>query len=349
MTKLLRDILREPEELSRSLAHTLGPGREALERAAAAIRGAEHVLISGIGSSWHAGMAVQAFFLAAGRPALLLDASELLHFARLPQNSALIVLSRSGRSVEVVRLLEEAHRAGAAVVGITNAPESPLGRAATVLLPLAAAFDHAVSVTMYAAPALVGALLASAALGTLDTLLEAALAGALGAAGAALPAWQAALAAADWPTADHPTYFLARGGSLATAHEARLLWEEAAKTPATALTTGGFRHGPQEITRPGLRVGIWLDLERQREADLALAADLRRLGARVMLVGQKIPPDAGDLVFSLPSIPAAWQFLIDCLPAQLAAERLACLRGVDCDAFTYCPYIVEEEGGLPRA
>jgi fructoselysine-6-P-deglycase FrlB-like protein len=115
------------------------------------------------------------------------------------------------------------------------------------------------------------------------------------------------------------------------------------------MTTGGFRHGPQEIlTRPA-RIGLWLDAGRMRREDLALAADLRRYGTKRMLIGEDLPADAGDLVLSLPPVPAAWQFLIDILPVQLAAERLAHLRGVSCDEFRICPYIVEREGGLDAA
>lgn len=132
------------------------------------------------------------------------------------------------------------------------------------------------------------------------------------------------------------------------AHLSRLLWEEGVKTPATAMGTGSFRHGPQEMVRSGMRFGMWIDGARMREQDLAVARDLGKLGASVMLIGQKIPGDAGDLVFEVPAIPAEWQFLIDMIPAQLAAERLAQLSGVDCDTFRLCSSIVEDESGLLR-
>jgi glucosamine--fructose-6-phosphate aminotransferase (isomerizing) len=133
---------------------------------------------------------------------------------------------------------------------------------------------------------------------------------------------------------------------LSSCHEARLLWEEAAKVPASALPTGSFRHGPQEVVRPGLRVGMWLDGVKMRPQDLTLAKDLRRHGAKVLLIGQELASDAADLVMNIPTIPAPWQFLIDIIPIQLAAERLARLRGEDCDSFRICPYIIEDEGGL---
>jgi hypothetical protein len=47
-----------------------------------------------------------------------------------------------------------------------------------------------------------------------------------------------------------------------------------------------------------------------------------------------------------PATPPGWQFLVDCLPIQLAAEELARRRGADCDEFRICPYIIESEGGL---
>ena len=82
MTKFYQDILKEPTELLRSLDHTLRDGRPSLEEAARILRQSEHIYIVGIGSSWNAGLAVLSFFNAAGRPAMLCGASEILHFGR---------------------------------------------------------------------------------------------------------------------------------------------------------------------------------------------------------------------------------------------------------------------------
>lgn len=346
MTHFLQDILRQPGELIKSLRHTTGPGWEDLQRAAAVVRSAKQVYVSGIGSSWHAGMAVQSMFQSNGWPAVLFDASELLHFAELPPQSAIIVLSRSGRSVEVRQLLAKAKSQHAVVIGLTNTPESPLAEEAEIVLPLACAFDHQVSVAMYSAPAMVGALLALAASDRLADAATEALRSSIEAASEAMPGWLSALDESDWLEPDAHYYFLGRGGSLSSCYEARLLWEEAAKTPASAMGTGGFRHGPQEMVREGVRIGLWVDGTRLREEDLVLARDLRKLGANVMLIGQGLCAELADLVFCLPPIPHAWQFLIDIIPAQLASERFARLRGVDCDAFRICSYIVESEGGL---
>ena len=115
--------------------------------------------------------------------------------------------------------------------------------------------------------------------------------------------------------------------------------------PAVALGTDAFRHGPQEAVTSGIRVAIWID-DPAREADYAVARDLRSLGAAVMAVGSTLPVATGDLTIELPHWPPGWQFLMNILPAQLAAERLAALSGVDCDAFRYASYVVEDSYGL---
>ena len=47
--------------------------------------------------------------------------------------------------------------------------------------------------------------------------------------------------------------------------------------------------GPQEIVAKHGRFGLWIDGRDMREQDLAVARDLKRLGASVMLIGQDLP------------------------------------------------------------
>ena len=346
-TMLFQDIRKQPEQLARSLSHMFGAGKPALEAAAAVLRGAGPIVISGIGASWHAGMAMQAQLLGCGCSALLMDASELLHFAQVPHGASVVLLSRSGKSTEIAQLIEKCRSRSATIISITNQIDSPLAQGSHIVLDTSTDFDHAVSVSTYSAIAMAGALLACEATGHLAQSLHDELLQALVAAAAAIPDWRATIEQSGWlGDGSGATYFLARGAGLASCHEARLLWEEASKMPATALTSGGFRHGPQEIVRAGFRAGIWIDADRMRSQDLDLARDLGRLSARVLLIGQGLEESDADCVLRLPAIPSQWQFLIEIIPIQIAAERLAILRGEDPDSFRLCSYIVENEGGL---
>jgi glutamine---fructose-6-phosphate transaminase (isomerizing) len=346
MTHFLRDILRQPDELKRTIDFLSGAGRPALDAGTSAIRGARHVYLTGIGSSWHAALCAGTLFNLSTSPVYLYDAAELLEFAEFPPDAVVIVISRSGRSVEIVKLLAKARESGATVIAITNSEEEPLARGAQIAIAIPIELDYAISVNTYSTLAATAGILASAAVGTWSASLAATLSASFVKTAAAISGWQTQIANTRWFAPQAVTYFLARGSSTGSCQEARLLWEEGVKSPATAMNTGSFRHGPQEMVAAGARFGIWIDAERMRGQDLAVARDLRKLGASVLLIGQDIPEDAADLVFQLPSAPPGWQFLIDIIPAQLAAEKLAQLSGVDSDTFRYCSFIVEDEYGL---
>jgi glucosamine--fructose-6-phosphate aminotransferase (isomerizing) len=346
MNHFLRDILRQPNELQRTIDFLLGAGRPALDAATTAIRGVRHVYLTGIGSSWHAALCAGTLFNLGASPVYLYDAAELLEFAEFPADAVVIVISRSGRSVEIVKLLAKARERGTIVIAITNSPEGPLARGAQFPIVIPIELDHAISVNTYSTLAATAGILASAVAGTWSASIAAKLSVSFAKTGAAISGWQAQIADTSWFAPEAVTYFLARGCSIGSCQEARLLWEEGVKSPATAMNTGSFRHGPQEMVAAEARFGMWIDAERMRGQDLAVARDLRKLCAAVMLIGQNIPQDAGDLVFQLPSVPPGWQFLIDIIPAQLTAEKLARLSGVDSDTFRYCSFIVEDEYGL---
>src|SRR5882762_9481282 len=154
ITHFQRDILRQPAELQRTLDYLSGAGNGVLDAAVAAVRAGRHVYLSGIGSSWHAGLNVAALFHGRGRPVYLVDAAEMVQFAAIPAGAVLIVISRSGRSVETVQLLAKARESGATVIGITNAADGALAREAQIAIVVPVALDHAISVNTYTTLAL---------------------------------------------------------------------------------------------------------------------------------------------------------------------------------------------------
>ena len=231
------------------------------------------------------------------------------------------------------------------IIAVTNTLDSPLAQQADACLPLHAKFDHLVSITMYSGLTLVGSLAASMALGALPGRRLGELTASLEAAQTALAGWQEELETSDWFDPEAPTYLLARGGISRICHEARLLGG-GGQGASFSPTHREFPHGPQEVVHAGLRVGLWVDGVKMRAQDLSLAQDLRRHGAKVLLIGQKLKPDAADVVMNIPAIPAEWRFLVDIIPMTSRLSGLRASRGEDCDSFRICPYIIEVEGGL---
>jgi len=346
-THFLQDIIRQRTEMQRVLEYLLGGGEGPLRAAESLMSSTSTVFLTGLGASWNAALCAGSLFLQNGRPVYMQEAGDLVHFTTVPPRSVIIAISRTGRSIEIVQMLAKAKAAGSRVIGITNIADSPLAQQAEVALVVPAMLDHAISVNAYSS-----LLIAAGALACSGTTGFASIAPALfstfESAGKNTEFWQSQLENSPWLEPNASYYFLARGASFGTCRQAQLLWEEAVKMPATSMSTSGFRHGPQEIVREGLRFCLWIDQQRMREADLAVASDLRQLGASVLVIGEALPSDAGDLVCQLPNSPRQWQFAIDMLPIQLAAERLSRLRGVDCDSFRICSYVVEHEYGLAQ-
>jgi len=331
--------------MRRAIDYLTGPGQKVMQQASSLIGSARDVVVTGIGSSWNAALSAGSLFYLGGRPVYMQETGELLHFTAISRGTVVVVVSRTGRSIEIVQLLARAQASGAIIIGITNSVDSPLARESAVAIVVPTEFDHGISVNTYSTLLIAASALASSFTtgfaSVADPLVHAA-----EEAGRSLEVWQNQLEESIWLASGAPYYFLARGGSLGTCHEARLLWEEGVKMPATAMSTSSFRHGPQEIVRAGMRFCLWIDQARMREQDLSVAHDLRELGASVMLIGEKLPEDAGDLVCQVPISPPNWQFVVDVLPIQLAAEVLSRRSGVNCDSFRICSYVVEDEYGL---
>jgi len=322
-------------------------GKARLDAAASLVNQSRHVYITGIGASWHASIGVQHLFQMHGIPAHAVDTAELEIMWPIAADATVIVLSRSGRSIEIIRVLEKAKHANARIVAITNAGDSPLARGADVALLCNVQFDNAASIATYTAPGLVGGLLAARCAAVMDEALVASLSTAFAQTGVRIHSWRDVIERSDWLNINAPTFFLARGGSMASSYEGRLLWIEVARAASSAMGTGAFRHGPQEILAAGrARIAIWIDAERSREQDMQLVRDLRKYDCPIFLIGQKISGNSTDLCIDLPQIPADWQFLIDIVPLQIAVEIHGMWRGFDPDSFEICSHVVESEGGL---
>jgi len=347
MTKLLEDIIKQPVQLSQSMDYTFSDGWAEMDKAIKIIRSAKTIYISGIGASWNAGLAIQATFNEAGISTLLCDSSEFLHFTRLQQNSAVIFLSRSGKSIEVVNALSKCRAANAHVISITNSSESILARKSDVCLLTHVDFDHSISVNTYTSIILTGQLLASGLSGSFSkTAIYNSLNQTFAQIKTRIPLWQETIENSGWLDKDAYTYFLARGSSLASAFESLLIWEEGAKQPATAMTTGAFRHGPQEILNNRLNIGLWIDNQIAREYDFSLLKDLHAHDIKLLTIGYNLPPDISGLKIEMPEVLYSFQPLINIIPMQLAVEQLSRLKGEDCDSLRYCDFVVEHEGGL---
>lgn len=349
MTSFLKDILAQPERLTSILTGLQSQkSQNEFSRCASLLQSSNNIFVVGIGASYHAALALCEVARQAKRFIHAVDAGEFLLWESLPTGSVVLALSRSGGSAEMVEGVKRARSMGAKVIAVTNHAESDMAKGSDIVVATGVPMDKAISVTTYTGLAMAGALVLEFAFGVAMPERIRALETAIKGMEKTIPAWSQALEQSDWLAPHEPfALFLGRGESLASAIETRLLWEEGAKVNAAALSTGAYRHGPQETVRPGLRVGLWLPRDGMfREGDLILFQEMREQGVKTMLIGERLRPDLADMVFDMPETPSGWSWLIDVVPGQLAAEKLANLRGENCDGFKYSAHVVRSLVGL---
>lgn len=90
------------------------------------------VVVTGMGKSGLVGQKIAATLASTGCPSLFLHPAEALHgdLGMVTREDAILALSNSGESEEVVRLLPSLIRMGIPLAAITSRPESSLGKAA---------------------------------------------------------------------------------------------------------------------------------------------------------------------------------------------------------------------------
>jgi glucosamine--fructose-6-phosphate aminotransferase (isomerizing) len=346
-SRYLADWHGQPDSLIRS-AQALGDQWGGILEAGEWLRRCSAVLITGIGSSFHAALALESYLCRRGFLAKAVESSELVYNHPLPPGTGVVVASRSGESVEIVKLIDRCRELDVPVAAVTNVPASVLGRGARSVVDLRTDFDHLISLRMYTA--LVQGLLAlgmamcepaaEAPVATLTT--------AWAHVAARLDGWHQAIRESGFFGPGNVYYALARGAQLAGAQEARLLLEECGKSGASSMWTSTFRHGSQEALGPQFRGMVWLPAsDPMRGFDLALAAEIEATGARCAVIGTRLASTRySGLALELPEVPADLQAVLDVVPLQIGAYEHALATGKDPDAFVYCPYVITTEGGL---
>ena len=101
------------------------------------------VVVTGMGKSGHVGNKVAATLASTGTPAFFLHPAEAIHgdLGMVTRDDAVIALSNSGETAEVLALVPTLRRLGVPIVALTGNPASSLAEAATVHLDVGVAAE----------------------------------------------------------------------------------------------------------------------------------------------------------------------------------------------------------------
>lgn len=237
-----------------------------------------------------------------------------------------LAISQSGRSPDILKLAQEAKRAGALVVGLVNDEASPLAELVDVLVPLRAGPERSVAAT-------------KSFLGTCTALLQ--LVAAWSGRADILDALEQAprvlreAGDCDWSEAllalreAQSLYVVGRGLGLGIAQELALKLKETCRIHAEAFSAAEVLHGPFALVGPGFPAFVLDPGDEGGQSSRAVAERFASLGASLAFAGSGL---AGESGLPMPAdIPVPLVPLAQIRAFYGAVAKLAVARGLDPD------------------
>src|SRR5512132_1223282 len=247
--------------------------------------------------------------------------------------AAVIGISQSGASPDVVAVLAEARRQKRPTLAITNDSRSPLAETADWVLPLHAGEERAVAATKtYLNSIAAVALLSSVALGDAERLQ--ALRAAPAAVAKQIESTLAAAGGLDRYTDVESGTVVTRGVNYGTAFEIALKIRELAGAPFEALSSADLLHGPIAAVKRGRPAIVIAPSGRTLESMLGAIDKIRERGAELIAISDdsEFLASAQTAFPLVPDLPEWLSPLLTVVPAQVAALHLTNLRGADIDS-----------------
>ena len=336
--RFLTEILDQPGAM-RAAAVGLGGQLGQLDELHRLGRRATGIVLTGMGSSYDACLAAASVLARRGVMATPVNTAELLYFRMraLTASTPVVAVSQSGSSAELVRLARDL--SGVAdrppLVSLTNGAANPLADLADLAFDTTAGVERAPSTKTFAASlVLLRALVEALAGGGRFSAADLCEATTMDADRAAVEAQRlldgrSGLAERVLAWCGERAYLVAlgRGTARAAAEMGALILKEAAARHAESLDTAEFRHGPLELSGPGLAAAIVSTEPATRELDRRLARELGRHGAAVLTIAA----DEGSATDTIgigrlhPMVAPA----VAVIPLQLLAWRLGRDSGRD--------------------
>lgn len=320
------EINQQPDVIARLIANPV------LAEVAGAIRAANpaYITIAARGSSDNAARYAQYLFgIHLGLPVALAAPSITTLYGKPPryQNTVVIGVSQSGKSVDVAQVVTDAAAQGTLTVSVTNDPESPMAKAAAHHIPLSAGPE----VSLAASKTYTGQL-------TVMALLNAYLSGsdALKEDLKKLPELVSEvlkLAPMIKQRAERFRFMtrcvtLGRGYNYATAFEVALKLKELTYVTAEPYSSADFRHGPKAMVEDNFPVIAVAPGGATFPDMLAVIHEMAEQGADLTVISNEASALSGaHLPLQLPAMPEWLSPIVAVIPGQLLAMATANAKG----------------------
>jgi glucosamine--fructose-6-phosphate aminotransferase (isomerizing) len=332
-TPYIEEILSQPEVLSQALARwDFNPLKDLIQ----GIRSGriERLVLTGMGASYFSLYPAWLSLLDTGISAVYMETAELIHYAPslITEKTALWAVSQSGRTAEMLPLVNRAAFRPGCFLATVNDLESPLAQRADIVMPISAPAEKTTSTRTYLNSLALNQCIAACLGGAqLRPLLDA-----FQRTGEALAEYlsrwreQVDGMKAQLELPEHLA-ILGRGASLSSAWMGALILQEAAKYPAWGMNAGQFRHGPIEMADKRLSVIVMEGSPKTAELNLRLAKDLVQYGAKTVWLG--FHPMEGVPSLLLPGVDLLGLLLLETAAFELLSIAFAEQKGLEAGKF----------------
>jgi len=346
MNAFLKDVLTQPDSLRKSLATLISNGSIEIMKG---IQGSnfEKIIFSGMGSSHFCSIGASTFLNQMGYISNVISTSQLLHYEMnsIMENTLLVLISQSGESGEILKLIEKIPE-NITVIAITNNANSSLGKRGNYSFILKVEDEVSVSTRTYLASLIISNLLAKALVGELtqdfiddtNTSID------------NLETFLASYSSTCLKInnfLEAPSYccVIGRGYSLSSVHAGALFIRELAKYPSIDIESAEFRHGPFEMVSKGFFAIIFAPEGPTYNLNVALALNIAKHQGKVILVTNLKTEITDKNILTLKQASSS-EFLApinEIAPIQLLANCLAELKNLEVGKFLQCSKITKEE------
>lgn len=326
---------REARAQADVLAARTDRGWESARRAARELArdDVDYLVIAARGSSDNAARYAQYLLGSEAQLVVALAAPWLYESTSPPRlgRGAVLAISQSGRSPDVVAVLAAARQQRRRTIAITNDPGSPVGELADVVVPMLAGEERSVAATktylasLHAIAQIAACLQGDPARERRFTELPELVA-------ATVDELFTTRARFDPLARMTLLTVVGRGLQFPTAHETALKVREVSAIPAEAFSPPDLMHGP--IAALGRAGALWIvsTAGREQPGEAAFEALGQAVGVTIAVSDRDDLLDAADVSARIPAGLPAWAApMLAVIPAQAAALRLGELRGVDVD------------------
>jgi glucosamine--fructose-6-phosphate aminotransferase (isomerizing) len=326
------EIFEQPQRLASLLEYQ----KQTALAMAKAIRSknVQYAFLAARGTSDNAGRYANYLWGAHNQLPMALATPSLFTFYQSPpklQNALVIGVSQSGKSPDIVSVLEEGRRQNCLTLAITNVPDSPLANAADFVLDIQAGPERAVAATKTYTSELMAIAMISAALSDSNEYWDEL---------ASVPEWAQYVLKLDQGIAQMAQRYrymshcvvLGRGFNYCTAYEWALKLKELTYVIAEPYSSADFQHGPIALVEGGFPILAIAPKGKVHDSMKEMLTRLRnQLNAELVLVSD----DSDSLALAQspiqlpPQIPEWLTPLVSIIPAQLFACHLTTVKGYD--------------------